>query len=152
LEGEGRHLLDEGSDTRAAEVLFSISGTQAAQCGLMVHAGEGHCTRVGWDAARHAVFIDRGHSGFVPEEDALYAQRRWVPCPPPTRERPLVLRVLVDASSVELFVGHGELTLTEQTYPAPTRCALRLYSQGGNTNFGAVQAWPLKRAEIGLLR
>jgi fructan beta-fructosidase len=152
LEGEGALLLPENADGRAVEVVFSIDTTEAAVCGLRVHAGGGRYTQVGYDADKGTVFIDRGHSGFAPEEDALYGQRREVLCARPVSGQALLLRVLVDASSVEVFAGQGELTLTEQTFPAPQHRGLKLFSEGGRTAFGEVQAWPLQRAALGLAR
>ena len=64
----------------------------------------------------------------------------------PAPGQPLRLRVLVDRSSPAVFVGDGEVMLTEQVFPAVGDRRLRLYAQGGTAVFGATTAWPLAGA------
>jgi len=106
--------------------------------------GDGQCTRVGYDAAAQAVFIDRSRSGTVPEGDALFAGRRTAPVTPPSAGRPLRLQVFVDACSVELFADQGLAVITELVLPGPASVAVAAYSHGGAAHFGAGTAWPLR--------
>jgi len=101
---------------------------------------------VGYDAVRGTVFVDRTLSGFAPPGDALYPQRREVAVPRPSARQPLRLRVLVDRSSVEVFVGDGELTLTEQVFPRDRSRGLKLFASGGSASFPALRLWPLAAA------
>jgi fructan beta-fructosidase len=149
LVDEHRLLLPPAADGRAADVLLQLDGGDAADCGLLVHAGGAHGTRVGYDASRGTVYIDRGASGFLPAGDTLYPQRREVSVTAPTPAQPLRLRVLVDWSSVEVFVGDGEQVLTEQVLPDPQHRGLLLYARGGVARVGRATAWPLVAARIG---
>jgi fructan beta-fructosidase len=138
-----RALLPADADGRALDIEMSVESA-SGECGLRVRAGaDGEHTRVGYDAVRGTVFVDRSRSGFLPPGDALYGQRREAACAAPTREQPLRLRVLVDLHSVEVFVGDGQAVITEQIYPRDTSRGLRLYAERGSARFGAVRTWTL---------
>ena len=152
LVDEHRLLLPPAADGRAVDVLLQLDGGDALECGLLMHADGPHSThgtRVGFDARRGTVFIDRSCSGFLPPGDTLYPQRREVPVPAPTPAQPLRLRVLVDWSSVEVFVGDGEQVLTEQVLPDPRHRGLQLYARGGSACVGRATVWPMAPARIG---
>jgi fructan beta-fructosidase len=131
------------------------AGAAPAEAGLLLResADGRQVTRVGYCARRQAVFIDRSDSGFAPDGDALYRQRRWAACPPPSAAQPLHLRVLVDWSSVEVFVGDakhpGHTTLTELILPDDGSRGLRAYAQGATLALASAQVWPLRGASLG---
>jgi sucrose-6-phosphate hydrolase SacC (GH32 family) len=56
------------------------------------------------------------------------------------------LRVYLDHSSIELFVGDGDLVLTAQFFPLGSGCEVGVFSTGGTTRFAQVRAWPLEAA------
>jgi fructan beta-fructosidase len=141
-------LLPADADVRAIEVELVITATSAQECGLMLRASGDEVTVVGCSPACGTVFVDRSRAGFNPPDDAMYAQRREAPYPAPSPGRPWRLRVLVDWSSVEVFVGDGELTLTEQIFPRDDSRGAWLYSSGGETQFGFAQVWELAAAAI----
>jgi fructan beta-fructosidase len=148
-DGKEFTLLPEGSDGRCAEIELAIDAgaMTAGECGLRLHAGDqGVGTRVGFDAARGTVFVDRSRAGFNPPGDALYPQRREVPVPAQARGRPLRLRVMLDWSSVEVFIGDGEATLSEQVLPAGDCRGLLLYANGAAAAFAGLRVWPLAPA------
>ena len=150
--GEGGCTLSApaGFDATAFELEFAIEATTADACALVLRAGQGsgagaQATRVGYDARRGTVFVDRSRAGFAPPGDPLFAGRREAPCPVPAPGAPLRLRVFVDACSVEVFVGEGELTLTEQILPDAHSLGLRWESPGGTTRLLAGRAYPIRR-------
>ena len=128
----------------AYELACVLEPGDATACGLLLHRGAGVCTRVGLDVQRGTVFIDRGNSGWTPPDDPVYAQRHEAPVP----AGPVRLRVLVDTASVEVFVGDGEITLTDAVFPPEGALGLGLYAAGGTARFGSLCRWPLARARI----
>lgn len=137
-----------GFDSTSFELECSVESSTAQAWAVALRVGvdsnEGEATLVGYDNLRQVVFLDRSRAGFAPPGDPHYAGRREAPCPPPAPGRPLRLRVLVDACSVEVFVGQGELTLTEQILPGARSLGLRLVSHGGSTGFLAGRAYPIR--------
>ena len=128
---------------QALDIEFSIAALSShTQAGIDVCVGPGQATRIGYDAARQAVFIDRTHSGFTPDH-AQFPGRRHAPATPPSKLRPLHLRVIVDASSVEVFADDGAAVLSEQIFPAPGSQGLAVFAASGQAMLGALRVWPL---------
>jgi sucrose-6-phosphate hydrolase SacC (GH32 family) len=132
-------------DARLLDVQVQLQDLSAGGC-VLLQLGAG--LLVGFDAERCTVFVDRAAAGFAPPGDALWPQRRHAPVAPPVPGRPLVLRVLLDASSVEVFVGTGEATLTEQFLPLAADRALSLRCERGQARVASVQVRALRPAAI----
>ena len=135
------------------DLQLELQSCTTGRCGVLLRAAaddSGAATVVGYDAARGTVFIDRSHSGFKPPGDPLYAKAREAPVRPPQPDRPLLLRVVLDWSSVEVLVDNGHTVLTEQIFPDHRHRSLRLFAQGGTARFGPTRAWPLQAARYTL--
>ena len=134
LEGEVA-CLPVAFELRSLDIELILDPGDCNQCGLLLRAGAAGGTRVGVDWRRGTVFVDRSQAhadggGFAPE-DALFATRREAPCAGVAAGRPLRLRVLLDACSVEVFADDCDVVITEQVFPAPGALATRLFAQGG---------------------
>ena len=141
-------LLDASDSERCCDIVLAIDHCAAPTCGLLLRTGPSEFTRIGFDAGQQTVFVERAAAGFHPLGDALFSARCHVPCSAPGAGEPLRLRVLLDRSSLEVFVGDGEATLTQQIFPVGERCTLALYAQSGSADFSAVQVWPLRSARF----
>jgi levanase len=146
LVDEEREWLPAPGDGRSLAIELQIDDCGAEECGLLLRVGAAEQTRVGYDAVRRTVFVDRSRSGFCPPGDALFGQRHEVGVSAPGADRPLRLRVLVDWCSVEVFAGDGEAVITDQIFPSDEARGLRVFSRGGATRFGPGQAWLLRAA------
>ena len=132
--------LPPALDKRALEIEFDLDCGDSDECGIVLRAGAGGCgTRVGLDRRRGTVYIDRGRSGFVPE-DLHFALRREAPCASIAAGRVVHLHLLLDCSSVELFVDGGETVITEQILPPADALDAPLYAEGGTAHFSALHA------------
>ncbi len=166
LPGPDLSLMDSGYSAtgpsrawRQAEVVLTLEMGGANEAGLCVLFGDEGCAvafdadtserlRVGYDATRQAVFVDRSRSGFLPAGDALYPQRRWAAGTALVAGQPLRLRVLMDRCSVEVFVGDGEAVLTEQLLPSGDCAQLGVYALDGAAHFSGLCCWPLHQASF----
>jgi sucrose-6-phosphate hydrolase SacC (GH32 family) len=164
LEGPDIALVDSGYSAtgpsaawRQVEMELTLEMGGANEAGLCVLFGDEGCAlafdadtsqrlRLGYDATRQAVFVDRSRSGFVPQGDVLYAQRRWAEGTALAAGQALRLRVLIDRCSVEVFVGDGEAVLTEQLLPQGDGAQLGVYALDGGARFSGLRAWPLASA------
>lgn len=52
----------------------------------------------------------------------------------------VTMRILLDWSSVEIFGGNGEVTLTAQIFPNDDGTDVRVFSTGGDTNGVTIKA------------
>jgi sucrose-6-phosphate hydrolase SacC (GH32 family) len=121
----------------------TLSAGTASRFGLDVHVGNGQYTRIGYDTTTHRLYIDRSHSGdvsfspaFTPVQSAPLALENGV----------VHLRVLVDASSVEVYADGGLVTLTDQIFPDPSSTGVQLFATSGTADLRNLQCWNLVSA------
>ncbi|KAJ5574128.1 Extracellular exo-inulinase inuE [Penicillium hispanicum] len=109
------------------------SSSATSEFGIIVQstADGSQQTRVGYDFAKRQVFVDRRQSG-QDAFDTTFANEYRANMTAGL-DGTLHLRILVDWSSVEVFGGEGETTLTAQIFPSEDATYARLYSTGGNT-------------------
>ncbi|HUG55414.1 MAG TPA: GH32 C-terminal domain-containing protein, partial [Vicinamibacteria bacterium] len=136
-------LAEAGLRGRALEIEAEIEPGQATEVGLSVRRGRQDETRVGYDVARRELYVDRSRSGAVAFHPAFAARHR---APLPLEDGRLRLRVLVDASSVEVFGGGGRVVLTELVFPGEGSDGVALFARGGRTGLVTVRAWRLSPA------
>lgn len=96
-------------------------------------------TRIGYDFGKKSIFVDRTKSG-ITGFDKTFASVYHAPL---TRDEDgnIKLRVLVDWSSVEVFGGDGESTLTSQIFPSENGTHLQMFSKGGATQNVSLRIW-----------
>jgi fructan beta-fructosidase len=152
LRGRVRHLgpqpIPMGSTLLASsdiagsslEIVAEFDADSAAEFGFKVRTGRDEETVVGVDPRAGEVFVDRprsGQTGFNP----TFGGRQAAPV---TMEKGRIrLHLLVDRSSVELFVGAGEAVITGQIFPAPESEGVALYAAGGSARLVSLDAWRL---------
>ncbi len=96
-------------------------------------------TRVVLDRASGTLAIDREKAGAG--DGGVHA----APLPLGDRET-LRLRVLVDRSSVEVFVQDGSVVLTDRVFPDPDSVGVALQAKGGTARLVGLTAWGLAPA------
>jgi fructan beta-fructosidase len=134
-------VLPTAFDARAMDMQFTLEAGDSDRCGVLLRVGSGTSagveTRVGIDRERGTVFVDRSRSGFVPD-DPHYATRRDVVSVDVWLGNPVQLRILLDWSSVEVFIGDGQAVITEQILPPGGRagCALVCRGRHGAVHWG----------------
>ncbi|OQE21563.1 hypothetical protein PENFLA_c014G02432 [Penicillium flavigenum] len=109
------------------------SSSSSSEFGIVVAATKDYTqqTRVGYNFGTQEVFIDRSQSGDV-SFDNTFASTYSAPLSP-SANGTISLRVYVDWSSVEVFGGQGEATITSQIFPSTKAVYGRLFSTGGTT-------------------
>lgn len=96
-------------------------------------------TAIGYDAAKHQVYIDRSHSGnekLNPKNEKLTAGVNEI-------RGKINLEILLDKSSLEVFVNDGEKVLTTYIFPVTESDGISVFSTGGNTLIKSLKFWNL---------
>lgn len=143
--GEGTEHLGPLGKTLAIELSFSAptgtAASQASQFGIIVQATEDMTqqTRIGYDFPSRQVFLDRTRSG-IDGFDATFP-RVYNTTLAPCEDGEIHLGLLVDWSSVEVFGGEGETTLTAQIFPREDARHVELFSTDGSTEDVKVEIW-----------
>lgn len=136
-------LAEHGIEGRALELIAEFEVGDADVFGLKVRTGEGEETLVGYDVAAGAVFVDRTNAGdasFHPEFAARHAG------PLAVENGRVRLHVFVDWSSVEVFGGRGQTTITDQIFPDPESDGVALFAVGGTARLVSLDVWELASA------
>lgn len=108
-------------------------GKNSSRLGVDVRASaDGARTRVGYDFNTAQMFVDRTASGDSSFSDFF----RGVSYAPLSADKhgQVKLRILLDWSSVEVFGGQGESTITAQIFPNDSDVEARLVSEGDVEN------------------
>ncbi|KAL2834120.1 glycosyl hydrolase family protein [Aspergillus pseudoustus] len=135
---EGTRSIPLSGKTLDISVTFSDRNT--AQFGLLLRATAdlAQQTRIGYDFSSKRMFVDRTKSGNV-GFDGTFSNTYYAPLVPGSDGK-ITLRILLDSSSVEVFGGQGEVTLSAQIFPQDTAVDVRLFSTGGSTSGVTVNA------------
>lgn len=113
----------------------------AGAFGLMLRCGEQELTRVGWDGARQALFVDRSLSGPGPD-DAVYRTPQYAPLVA-APDGTVRWRVVLDRCSVEVFADGGAVVLTNLIFPSPDSFGLKAFALGGAAELVSLECWAL---------
>ncbi|OJJ00309.1 hypothetical protein ASPVEDRAFT_128290 [Aspergillus versicolor CBS 583.65] len=137
---EGTH--DLGSLGKALEINLTFSDRNTnlsssrspSEFGISLRATQNFTqqTRIGYNFATEQIFVDRRRSGNS-SFDETFASIYHAPLSP-AEDGTVALRVFVDWSSVEVFGGQGETTVTAQIFPDEKATYARLFSTGGSTD------------------
>ncbi|KAH9204205.1 glycosyl hydrolase family protein [Leptodontidium sp. 2 PMI_412] len=133
---EGNQLLPLTSKTLDITLSFSdrVASSSSSQFGIILRATSDltQQTRVGYDFSAKTLFVDRTKSGNV-GFDGTFSNTYYAPLIAASNGK-VTLRILLDWSSVEVFGGEGEVTLSAQIFPSDNGVDARLFSSGGSTN------------------
>ena len=107
---------------------FDLSDPKADTIGIILENTLNEKLMIGYSAINKQIYIDRrdaGYPGFSKEFAGISSA-------PYNSGAVLKLHLLIDASSVELFVDDGRLVMTNLVFPAEKFSRLGLFSRGGN--------------------
>jgi beta-fructofuranosidase len=141
-EGASGHLGDLSGAVMEIEAEFDLSRTDAARFGLKLRRSPGgeEETIVAYDRERRCVVLDNSLSGVaVPGATGEHAAP--LPLEPDAK---LLLHVLLDRSSVEVFANDGRVVLTARVYPTrEDSLGVDLFAAGGEAALARLDAWRL---------
>ena len=129
---EGSVHLGTTGETIKIDLSFSAAST-ASKFAIAVRGSADFTkqTLVGYDFVNKQVFIDRTKSGDVSFDNTFASVYRG-PLAADVNGK-VNLSIFVDRSSVEVFGGQGETTLTAQIFPSRDAINTQLVSTGGTT-------------------
>ncbi|MBV8570543.1 MAG: glycoside hydrolase family 32 protein [Acidobacteriaceae bacterium] len=104
---------------------FEIQLGDAREAGVRMLANHGSFTLIGYDREAKKLFIDRRHSGVTGFSGDFPAR---IDAPLPLTADKLVLDVLVDRNSVEVFADNGRITCTMLVFPSSGANGIEFYA------------------------
>lgn len=118
----------------------------AAEVRVRVREGDGAFATVGVDFEKGLAFVARDADAVAGAMPAVYREVRTAPAP--LRDGVVTLDLVVDVSSVEVFVNGGEHTLSSAVFGKPGANGLSIESVGGTTAVGSFRLAPLAVAPV----
>ena len=118
----------------------------ASEVRFRIKEGDGAFATVGVDFGAGVAFVARDTDAAAAAMPDAYRAVRTAPAP--LREGVVTLDVIVDASSVEVFVNGGEAALSSVVFGAPGANGLSVESVGGITDVRSLRLAPLAVAPV----
>jgi sucrose-6-phosphate hydrolase SacC (GH32 family) len=139
---EGNQLIQLSGKLLDITVTFldRVAVSSSSQFGIILRATSdlAQQTRIGYDFSTNMLFVDRTLSGNV-GFDGTFPTTYFAPLAPSGDDK-VTMRILLDWSSVEVFGGKGEVTISAQIFPQDNGVDVRLFSGGGSTNSVTIDA------------
>jgi sucrose-6-phosphate hydrolase SacC (GH32 family) len=139
-------LLPETAHAVTLQIVVEFSLGSATRFGLRLRESGDQGTVVGYDTRSGSLYIDRSASGNGEFHDAFPAIHHG---PLVVGEGRVHLRIYVDATSVEVFGGHGECVLTDLIFPDDDSRVCSLFAEGGDVTVTYLDVTPLRPAFAG---
>jgi beta-fructofuranosidase len=132
-------LAEVQSDTLEISAEFALNDATAFGLDVRCSADRAERTRIVYDRMRQHLEIDRRQSSANPADQRdSYGGTLTL-----EDGEPLILRVFVDRSVVEVF-ANGRLCLTSRVYPSETSLGVALFAHGGSVDVPAIDVWNIR--------
>ncbi|WP_240468700.1 glycoside hydrolase family 32 protein [Gracilibacillus sp. YIM 98692] len=112
------------------EIITQMKSIDAKEFGFKIKQGVDEETMIGYYAQEEVIFFNRTKSGSKVDFHEQFPTKQQVHLP--LKDQTLQLRILVDRSSVEVFVNDGEVVLTNLILPSKTSNNMGFFVKNGN--------------------
>lgn len=131
----------EGSDVSGdmLDLVTEIKPGSSSEFGVKVHVGPGQETVIGYDVAAHQLYLDRTHSSSY---TSIPLGKYTAPLDLQA-DGSILLRILVDRSSVEVFANGGLITMTALSFAESYSNAVSLFALNGTATVDRFEAYSL---------
>jgi fructan beta-fructosidase len=136
LQDEAQTL--EGVNGRALDVLLELDPNTAMRSGISIHHNDQSETRIMYNPTVSQVIIKRSSTA---GDAAIGGFMTIFGAPVELVDGTLNLRLLVDESSVEVFINGGETALTSRTFGDAGADGIQLFAEEGDASFTNVEVF-----------
>ena len=132
----GSEVSVKGISGAVTRIRLTLEPGTAARAGVKLFAGEEHETVVYFDREEGVLAIDRSKSGipFTGSEDNVDVRKLDIDSP-----ESIELEMLLDVSSLEVFIDGGRHVMTANVYPDPEDTEVRFFAEGGSAAFHDIE-------------
>jgi levanbiose-producing levanase len=107
------YSFPDWTNTPACRIDFTLTpenGVWPAAIFFSMRGGNSYFTQLTFDCGKKNIFFKRDTSGPQPTSDSSWTANRNVPYAFPLQ--PITITVLIDVNSVEVFINHGEISIS----------------------------------------
>lgn len=141
----GTHPLGFAWGSGPCLIEATFDGGTSAEFGILLRQGGAEATRIGYDAERACLVVDRRGSGRTDLGPSFPSKET---APVELNGGSLELQIYLDASSVEVFAQGGRVTVTDLIFPDPSSTGVSLYSEGGAAQLTGLTLTPLEDTPV----
>ena len=125
-----------GVSGNVTRIRFTLEPGTASKAGVKLFCGKEHETVVCYDRKEGVIFIDRSKSGipFRGSEDNVNVRKCDV-----GQLDSIEFELLLDISSLEVFIDGGRHVMTANVYPDPEDLDVRFFADGGDAVFKEIE-------------
>ena len=124
------------------EILLTITPNTSKKTGIRILQSQKEVTEIGYDLETKSVYVDRGSTSLSETNVDLGGLQSY---PTTLKNGSVSLRVIVDRSSVEVFISDGLGVISDLAMPDSKKSsAVSLFSTGGSGTFTNVEGYTLK--------
>jgi fructan beta-fructosidase len=113
----------------------------ARSCGFRIRTGEAEFTEVGYDNKPGAIYVDRRKSGNVDFHPAFAGRHE---APVRVIDGEVKLQIIVDRSSVEVFINDGEAVISDRIFPTGQSATIEAFVGDDSAKVTDAALWLLK--------
>lgn len=123
------------------ELEMEVEVNNQSSFGIDLCKGQRQTVTLSYNAKQQRLTLDRSLSG---ETSFSVSFPHSYTAPVKIRGGKIMLHILVDHSSVEVFANKGEATITCQIFPDPLNKGLSIYTKNGYIKLNFLNLWQLK--------
>jgi fructan beta-fructosidase len=120
---------------------FELLSNSVDSLGIILQNKVNEKLVIGYSAKQKQLFVDRTAAGPTGFSKAFAGISKA----PYTAEKKIIFHLILDASSAELFVDHGNRVLTNLVFPSSGFNQLKIFSSGGNVIIKKAEFYNLNR-------
>ncbi|MFA6032670.1 MAG: glycoside hydrolase family 32 protein [Myxococcota bacterium] len=124
----GRMQLPATAPRQLMRVRLELEPGDAAEAGVSLESSSGKQLVIGYNSTAGKLFVERFAGGLADLPQSFAARHE---APISEENGRVLLEIIIDRSSVELFAGGGSAVITDQFFPGGTGSSMWLYSEGG---------------------
>ncbi|MFS4468150.1 glycoside hydrolase family 32 protein [Maribacter sp. 2210JD10-5] len=124
------------------EITFDVAETTANSFGIQFQNKLDEHLSVTFDKQQQKMFVDRTHSSKEKFSDAFFKNIHEAPVD--LNQQKIKVRLLLDASSIEIFIGDGAVSFTSIFFPSEKFTTISLLTDGGNCTVNDIKIYDLK--------
>lgn len=139
--GSDENLTIPGISGKTLDLIIEFEVSNSEQIGIELFKGSKNSTKVYYDKNSQTITLDRTNSGIKIKGQEENNNTRSVHVD--VINNKIKLRILIDVSSVEVFINDGVNTITSTVYPDLNDVGVSFYSMGGNTKFTTIEKYQI---------
>ncbi|KAA5544495.1 glycoside hydrolase family 32 protein [Roseiconus nitratireducens] len=117
-----------------------IPGTERS-CGIRLRTGADEFTEVGYDRQGRVVYVDRRRSGTVDFHETFAGRHE---APVRTIDGRVTLEMIVDRSTIEVFINDGEAVISDRIFPSSQQPVIEVFAGGETARLTDTTLFPLR--------